>query len=562
MTDDRTSFHLDSAAAMRAIEKAQGVVRFGPDGTIRDANDIYLGICGYRKDELIGRTIAILSDPNDPSMASSPEFWQRLRAGQPQSGEFKRLDKSGTPFWIHATYMPVMAADGTLAEVVAYVVDLSHRMRLSLDAVRQVQALRRHQAVVEFTPDGMVQDANEIFLGLMGYTLDQIKGRHHNRFMPTDQAATPAYRQFWEDLGAGHARAGEFRRVDSAGRTVWISGQYTPLVDERGAVVRVIKTATDVTARRVAVDELIAGLARLAAGDLSHRLGDEVGGDFAPVRDSFNATIDSFSAMVAEIRARAELMNGEAGAIAAGAGDLARRGEAQAASLEETAAAVEEISGNITMTSESARDADGAARDTQAVVLSGADVVAQAIAAIERIDEHTRAMGEFTRVIDGFAFQTNLLSINAAVEAARAGEVGRGFAVVANEVRNLAQQSATASQNIAALIAKSEAEVKSGVRLAREAGTALDHIRASVGGMVENITRIAHATSEQSAGVREVSSALSQLDGVNQANLAMSEEYAAAAGALFGQVEDLARMMDRFQTGPIDEPAPGCKAAA
>ena len=142
------------------------------------------------------------------------------------------------------------------------------------------------------------------------------------------------------------------------------------------------------------------------------------------------------------------------------------------------------------------------------------------------------------------------------VEAARAGEVGRGFAVVANEVRNLAQQSAKASQNIADLIGKSETEVKAGVRLARDAGVSLNQIQTAVGGVVENITGIAHATSEQSTGVREVSSALAQLDSVNQANLSMSEQYAAAAAALSSQVEELGRMMDRFHTA-VDVPAKG-----
>ena len=270
----------------------------------------------------------------------------------------------------------------------------------------------------------------------------------------------------------------------------------------------------------------------------------------------FNETTTELEDMISEVRNRAGVMNDEAVQIARGAGDLARRGETQAASLEQTAAAVEEISGNITMTSQSAQQADAAAREALAVVLKGAAVVSDAIAAIERIDEHTKQMGEFTRVIEGFAFQTNLLSINAAVEAARAGEVGRGFAVVANEVRNLAQQSAKASQSIADLIGKSETEVKAGVRLARDAGVSLNQIQTAVGGVVENITGIAHATSEQSTGVREVSSALAQLDSVNQANLSMSEQYAAAAAALSSQVEELGRMMDRFHTA-VDVPAKG-----
>ena len=323
------------------------------------------------------------------------------------------------------------------------------------------------------------------------------------------------------------------------------------MTDDKGRVVSVIKLALDVTARRVAVDDLVEGLAALASGDLTYNLGQNAGGEFVQVRANFNTMMSALRELVTEVRSRTNAMNTEAEAIALAAGELARRGEGQAASMEQTAAAVDQISGNISMTSQSAREADAAARDALQVVLKGADVVAQAIAAIERIDEHTKRMGEFTRVIEGFAFQTNLLSINAAVEAARAGEVGRGFAVVANEVRNLAQQSAKASQNIADLIGKSETEVKAGVKLVRDAGTSLDQIQLAVGGVVQNITGIAHATTEQSHGVREVSEALSQLDRVNQANLSMSEQYAAAAGALSSQVEDLGQMMDAFRTSDL-----------
>ena len=268
---------------------------------------------------------------------------------------------------------------------------------------------------------------------------------------------------------------------------------------------------------------------------------------------TFNETNDDLEAMISEIRGRAGQMNDEAVQIARGAGDLARRGESQAASLEETAAAVEEISGNITMTSQSAQSADAAARDALNVVLKGAQVVSEAIAAIERIDEHTKQMGEFTRVIEGFAFQTNLLSINAAVEAARAGEVGRGFAVVAQEVRNLAQQSGKASQSIAELIGKSEAEVQSGAALVRQTGSALNNIQTAVRGVVDNISGIAHATAEQSTGVQEVSSALSHLDSVNQANLSMSESYATAASSLSAQVNELTQLLEKFETETVPQ---------
>lgn len=540
--------HPDLDQAMAAIEAVQGVLAYTLDGTIVAVNDNYLRSCGYERSELVGQQLAKLMDPADPETQSLPDFREKLRAGVPQAGEFKRITKTGDAFWISAAYTPVRDANGQVTQIVAFTTDITASKRAALESVRKVEALGRAQATIEFKPNGEIVSANENFLAVMGYRLDEIVGKHHRIFMPRAEANSVEYQNFWADLAQGNSQSGEFLRVNRAGADVWIHGSYVPVYNETGKISLVVKMATDISDSKKSVNALVDGLGELSSGNLTVRLGSEVSGQFHQVRDSFNTTLANFSEMVDEVRNRAEQMNGEAGQIASGAGDLARRGESQAASLEETAAAVEEISGNITMTSQSAQHADAAARDALKVVLKGAEVVGQAIDAIERIDEHTKQMGEFTRVIEGFAFQTNLLSINAAVEAARAGEVGRGFAVVANEVRNLAQQSAKASQNIAELIGKSETEVKAGVKLVRDAGVSLEQIQTAVGGVVENITGIAHATTEQSTGVREVSEALAQLDGVNQANLSMSEQYAAAAASLSAQVEDLGRMMDRFHT--------------
>lgn len=552
--------HPDLVQAMTAIEEVQCILRFDLHGRIVAVNDNYIRLSGYGRDELVGHDVSMLSDPNEPNRAASEDFWNALKRGEPQAGDFKRISKSGRTFYINAVYTPVRDANGTVTEVVTFAVDITKAQHHALDAQNKLEALAEAQGMVEFLPDGTILNANENFLKTMGYRLDEVKGQHHRMFVDAEEQRTNEYQTFWQSLARGEPFGGDFRRVDKNGNSIWIFGFYSPVRDDMDNVVKVVKFATDVTPRVNAVTELTEGLQALADGKLRHRISDHVRGEFAELRESFNRSLTVFSDLVATIRSRAGIMKSEASEISRGARDLAHRGESQAAALEETAAAVEEISGNITMTSESAQQADGAARDAQKVVLHGAEIVGKAIAAIERIDEHTRQMGEFTRVIESFAFQTNLLSINAAVEAARAGEVGRGFAVVANEVRNLAQQSAKASQNIADLISKSENEVKMGVKLVRDAGTALDQIRTAAGGVVENITGIAHATTEQSTGVREVSTSLSQLDSVNQANLAMSEEYATAATALSEQVAELNSMLDRFDVDSVAQKAAQAEA--
>ena len=552
---ETTFTHTDAGQTLAAIDASQCVMIYSPDGRIVAANSRALALCGFAREDLIGRPHSILVDPNDRDEAAAAEFWARLRAGETTVGEYRRMAQNGAPFWISAMHAPVRGSDGSVAQVVMCGIDITASRSDEQVARSKLNALDRAQALIEFSPRGEILHANDNFLALLGYRLEECVGRHHRMFIPPAETNLEQSVEFWAQLAQGQNRTGEFKRVRQDGTPVWINGSYAPVRDDKGRIVSVIKLALDVSARRMALDELVEGLAALAGADLTFRMAKGTDDEFTQVRAKFNTMLAAMRELVGEVRSRTNAMNTEAEAIALAAGELARRGEGQAASMEQTAAAVDQISGNISMTSQSAREADAAARNALQVVLKGADVVAQAIAAIERIDEHTKRMGEFTRVIEGFAFQTNLLSINAAVEAARAGEVGRGFAVVANEVRNLAQQSAKASQNIADLIGKSETDVRAGVKLVRDAGTSLDQIQSAVGGVVQNITGIAHATTEQSHGVREVSEALSQLDRVNQANLSMSEQYAAAAGALSTQVEELGQMMDMFRTSDTVPPA-------
>lgn len=507
---------------------------YEPGGEILSVNPAFQTLSGFSAKDLVGEPFEnLISIPS----ASAPSGIESL--------ECRFEGKDGRSRWVRGLFFPP-TAEGEAVTMCA--VDMTDAVRKANDSKELMDALSRSQAVIEFTPTGEIVHANNNFLSLLGYSLAEIKGRNHSMFVPPDYARSHEYAQFWDDLRAGQFRAGEFCRVAKGGRQIHIIASYNAVLDENGRVDRVVKYASDVTATRVAIEELGLGLSRMEEGDLTVRLSDAVQGDFATVRDSFNTALQSFASVVDRIRLRSESMRDEATDIARGADDMAKRGESQAASLEQTAAAVEEISGNVSMTSQSARECDGAARGAQQVVATGADIVAQAIAAMERIEHHTKKMGEFTRVIESFAFQTNLLSINAAVEAARAGEVGRGFAVVANEVRNLAQQSANASQNIAELISKSDFEVKTGVQLVKDAGRSLEQIREAVSDMAHNIAGIAHATTEQATGVREVSEALSQLDEVNQANLALSNQYASCAGLMSSQIEELTTMLDRFST--------------
>lgn len=534
-------------AALAAAVQANSVIELEADGRVIDASDTFLALVGLPRAQVLGQRLPQIFAGSDADGIGS--VISRVMAGEVVTFQPRRQTQDGRTLVLDVTYAPILDDRGQPQRILSLASDVSDIHRKAESLADLVAALSRSQAQVEFTPEGEILWANDIFLDAHGYRLEDVRGRHHQILVDPAEANATEYARFWAALARGESRSGEFTHVGKSGRPVHIFGTYTAVRDARGKVSRVVKFATDVTARKLAVDALIAGIGRISEGDLTASIAQPLSDDFGEVRAVFNRCVAALAATVDEVRARAEAMNHEAGAIARGADDLARRGESQAASLEQTAAAIEQISGNVAMTSQAAHDADNSARAAQDIVQNGAVIVANAIAAMERIDGHTRSMGEFTRVIENFAFQTNLLSINAAVEAARAGEVGRGFAVVANEVRNLAQQSSKASQSIAELINKSVAEVTTGVRLVRDAGAALDQIRGAVSGMVRNITGIAHATTDQATGTREVSEALSQLDAVNQSNLVLSDQNATAAAALSNQIAEMTAILGRFRTG-------------
>jgi len=314
-------------------------------------------------------------------------------------------------------------------------------------------AVDRSQAVIEFELDGTIRTANANFLSVVGYDLDQIRGRHHSLFMDPTEAAGPEYKAFWRRLNAGEFIADKFTRYGKGGARAVIEASYNPILDAAGKPYKVVKFATDVTAaelereRRAEADRQEAevqtrvvedtghGLAAMAAGDLSYRITSDFPGRYAPLRDNFNAAMAAIDEAMDVIRANAGTMQAGAGEISHAAEELSRRTERQAASLEETAAALDEITATVKKTAENAQSADTVVTQARTQAATGGEVVQRAVTAMGEIERSSDQIGQIIGVIDEIAFQTNLLALNAGVEAARAGEAGRGFAVVASEVR-------------------------------------------------------------------------------------------------------------------------------
>jgi len=304
-----------------------------------------------------------------------------------------------------------------------------------------------------------------------------------------------------------------------------------------------------VAANAAAFEEVRAVMEALARGDLARRMQGDYEGDLAAIQRAANTSMDQLASVIAGIKASAGSIDTAAKEIAAGNQDLSQRTEEQAASLEETAASMEELTATVKQNAENAKQANQLAATAGQAAQRGGSVVADVVSTMQSIADSSRRMDEIIGVIDGIAFQTNILALNAAVEAARAGEQGRGFAVVASEVRALAQRSAAAAKEIKGLIQDSGEKVGSGNALVAKAGAAMEEITASVRRVTDIMGEITAASSEQSAGIQQVSETVTQMDQTTQQNAALVEEASAAARALESQARGLVDAVAIFRVG-------------
>jgi len=417
------------------------------------------------------------------------------------------------------------------------------------DSNGQIEAIRRAQAVIEFQLDGTIVTANDNFLNTMGYGLDEIQGKHHSIFVDPEFSRGAEYKEFWDALCRGEYRSDEYLRLGKGGREIWIQASYSAILDVDGNPTKVVKYATDITARKRAVSALSEGLARLAKGDLTARLDGEFDQNFQLVQTAFNETMEQLNQLVDSIKSASQTMAHETEEISKGASTLSDRAAAQAAALEETNAAMEDMSAQIVSAGNDAKEVNSAASEAAKSAGHGQDTVEDAISAMERIENNSAKIAEITNVIESIAFQTNLLALNAAVEAARAGDAGKGFAVVASEVRTLAQRASEAAKDITGLIENATNEVGEGADLVRKTGGVLSTINTSVKSVVQSVERIAATSVQQASGVSEISATIASLDQNTQENAALSQISAANARKLTDASDGLVELISHFSSG-------------
>ena len=549
----------DFAGQVAAINRSQGVIEIGLDGTILKTNSVYLNMLGYNENELVGHHVNTVLDPGYAKSTAYSNLWASLLQGNSDAGQYKRIAKDGKEVWIQASYNPIYDVNGKLEKIANYTIDITEQKLQAADNAGQISAIDKIQAVVEFDLTGKITSVNDNFGRVTGYSEKEIIGNHHRMFVETSQHNSAEYKALWEKLARGEPDAGQYKRIGKGGKEIWLQVSYNPIFDMNGKPFKVVKYATDITEQHQnalvlssAVVESQSVIEKAKLGDLSSRvpLAGKTGA-IASLCDGVNALMDKMTEVIVQVREAGETINTVAGEISSGNTDLSSRTEQQASSLEETAASMEQLAATVKNNAENAKQANQLATVASDVAVKGGEVVGQVVSTMIAINQSAHKIEDIISVIDGIAFQTNILALNAAVEAARAGEQGRGFAVVAGEVRNLAQRSASAAKEIKELITDSVNKTAEGTKQVENAGATMQEIVTSVQRVTNIMGEIAAASVEQSSGISQVNTAITSMDEVTQQNAALVEEAAAAAESLVDQAVALMDTVSAFKLNGV-----------
>lgn len=241
----------DHQGQLSAIDKAQAVIEFSLDGHILTANSNFLAVTGFTLPEIVGQHHKIFMDKKEASGEAYQTFWKKLNQGKFVSGEFMRRAKDGKAIWIQACYNPIFDTEGKPYKVVKFATDITEQKEQAANAAGQLAAIRKSQAVIEFTPEGTILEANDNFLQAVGYRLAEIKGQHHSMFVEPSYRHSAEYRDFWLKLEQGQFHQGEYKRITKAGQEIWILASYNPIFDAEGRVAKVVKFAADITKQKL-----------------------------------------------------------------------------------------------------------------------------------------------------------------------------------------------------------------------------------------------------------------------------------------------------------------------
>ena len=558
----------DAMGKLAAISRSQAIIEFAPDGRILDANANFLHALGYTLDEIKDRHHRMFVDPVEADHVDYARFWAELRAGKFQAAEFRRIAKGGREVWIQASYNPVFDDSGMVYKVVKFATDITQSKLESADSKGQLAALDRAQAIISFDPKGHILSANDNFLAAVGYSRAEVVGQHHRLFVEPELAASGQYATFWNELAAGRYQAGEFKRVGKGGRVLWLQAAYNPIFDPAGRVVKVVKFASDITAAKKDAEELarkveamLEIVAAAASGDLTRPVtvtGDDaigrVGGGLSKLLGTMRESVAAIADNATRVGAAAEELSSVSKQMTSNAQETTTQATVASVATEQVNGNVQTVAAAAEEMSASIREIAKSAADAARVATSAVKVAERTNSVVKKLGDSSADIGKVIKVITSIAQQTNLLALNATIEAARAGEAGKGFAVVANEVKELAKETAKATEDIGQRIETIQTDTSSAVDAIEQISQIIGQIndlQGAIAAAVEEQTsttnEISRNVGEAARGSGEISTNIGAVAAASQSTLDGASNTESAAMELATMAAELRDLVGQFQ---------------